>query len=683
VKINWKSVPLLQFALPFILGVTLYESTLFFSNFLFFSSFLNLLVLLFSISKKSYGFRWVYGFALVLLVFQLAIVLSHFSFSDNRSDYFLNFANENSVYLVDIIDYPQEKENSFQILAQVKSVDEIKTSGRLLIYCKKENSNPISRGDVLLLKKFPLEFDSPKNPNQFNYKAFLKRKNIGHYLFLNETDYEIVDHRELNFFLKKVRNLRTELLLRLKNTQLTEDEYGFASAILLGDRSELSFQMKSAFSATGSMHFLAVSGLHVGIIYLFLAFLFPFSQDKRLAFLSLLSILLLLWTYALLCGMSISVVRAVLMLSFVSVAKYLDKNSNIINTILLSAFILLMVYPYNLFDVGFQLSYVAVIGIVLLYPKLFALMEPRFVFTRWIWKVVCLSLSAQIATVGLSVYYFHQFPNYFLLSNLLLFPLVPIVLFSGILFFVFSWLPFVNDILFYVLQLSIRSFNRVVVEIETLPFSLSDFLYFEKVELLLIYIMVFLLVLFLYFRRFLIVNIALLFLIVFQTTSHSSDNSQIVFYSIKGHSAILFYEENKSVLIGDTVLLKDNKKMDFNLDGSLSKLSVKNLTILTLNDKFENNIFWKDECHFQFLNKKGLIVNDSFEVFKSDSIIPIDYCVISKNIDIAKLSGSYDITLVILDAALPAYISKKLEKKCQELELNYHNLKKSSLVNRF
>ena len=110
-----------------------------------------------------------------------------------------------------------------------------------MIYCKKENSNPISRGDVLLLKKFPLEFDSPKNPNQFNYKDFLKSKNIGHYLFLNETDYEIVDHRELNFFLKKVRNLRTELLLRLKNTQLTEDEYGFASAILLGDRSELSY----------------------------------------------------------------------------------------------------------------------------------------------------------------------------------------------------------------------------------------------------------------------------------------------------------------------------------------------------------------------------------------------------------------------------------------------------------
>jgi competence protein ComEC len=245
--------------------------------------------------------------------------------------------------------------------------------------------------------------------------------------------------------------------------------------------------MKSAFSATGSMYFLAVSGLHVGIIYLFLAFLFPFRENRKLAFLNLFVILTLLWAYALLCGMSISVVRAVLMLSFVTVAKYLNKNSNVINTILLSAFILLLVYPYNLFDVGFQLSYLAVLGIVLLYPKSYSFLTPRFVFTRWVWKVVCLSLSAQIATVGLSVYYFHQFPNYFLLSNLLLFPLVPIVLFSGILFFAFSWVPFINDIFFYVLKSSIWLFNRVVFEVEKLPFSLGDFLYLEKLDLLLIY----------------------------------------------------------------------------------------------------------------------------------------------------------------------------------------------------
>ena len=682
-KINWKSIPLIQFVLPFVLGIVFYDSTSYFSNFLFVSSSLNFLVLLFSVANSSYQFRWFYVLTLHFFVFQLAITLSHFSFSENRVDFFLNFSNENSTFLIEIINYPQEKENSLQLLAKVSAVDEVKTSGKIVIYCKKENSDSITKGDVLLLKKSPLQFDPPKNPSQFDFRAFLKKKGIGHFLFLEQGDYEIVANEKPNFLLNKIHLLRQQLLLRLKNTELNEDEYAFASAILLGDRSELSYQMKSAFSATGSMHFLAVSGLHVGIIYLFLAFLFPFRANRRLAFLSLFIILIFLWTYALLCGMSISVVRAVLMLSFVSVAKYLNKNSNVINTILLSAFILLLVNPYNLFDVGFQLSYVAVLGIVLLYPKLNSLLTPRFIFSRWIWKVVCLSLSAQIATVGLSIYYFHQFPNYFLLSNLLLFPLVPIVLFSGILFFAFSWVPYINVILFFVLQSSIRFFNRVVVEVEKLPFSLGDYLYLAKIELLLIYLMVFSLLIFLYFRRFIWLNIIVLLFIILQINSLKQRESQIVFYSIKGHSAILFYKDQNSMLIGDSTLLMDDKKMNFNLDGHLSKLSTKSFTTLKLNDEFENNFLWKDKFHFQFLNSRGLIVTKDYEILKSDSVITIDYCVLAKNIDIASLTKSYEISLLILDGSLPTYISKKLEIQCQELKINYHNLKESSLVKKF
>lgn len=411
-KIYWKSIPLLQFALPFILGVLFYDSYSFFCNLLFVSSFVILLFLVFYVTKLTYKFRWVFGLLLHFFVFQLAIILSHFSFSENRTDYFLNYVNENSIFLIEIIEAPQNKDNSLQLLAQVSAVDQIKTRGKILIYCKKENSDSLKKGGILLVNKKPLRFDSPKNPNQFDFGIFLKQKNIDHYLFLEQGNYEIVGHTKSNFFLNKIYDLRIRLLLSLKNTKLSDDEYGFASAILLGDRSELSYQMKSAFSATGSMHFLAVSGLHVGIIYLFIAFLFPFRQNRILAFLSLSLILLFLWTYALLCGMSVSVVRAVLMLSFVSIAKYLNKNSTVINTILLSAFILLLINPYSLFDVGFQLSYVAVIGIVLIYPKLYALISPGYTITDWVWKVFCLSLSAQIATAGLSIYYFHQFPNY-------------------------------------------------------------------------------------------------------------------------------------------------------------------------------------------------------------------------------------------------------------------------------
>jgi hypothetical protein len=222
----------------------------------------------------------------------------------------------------------------------------------------------------------------------------------------------------------------------------------------------------------------------------------------------------------------------------------------------------------------------------------------------------------------------------------------------------------------------------VVLEVETLPFSVSDFLYLEKMELLLIYLIVFFLLLLLYGRRLVYLNFILILFIALQKSSCKQEKNQIVFYSINGHSAMLFYEQQKSVLVLDSALCTDNKKMDFHLDGHLSKLSVKNLTPINLNDEFENSFLWKDKFHFQFLNRRGLIVNNEYEIRKSDSLISIDYCLITKNIDLTKLTRSYEISLLILDGSLPWYVSKKLEKKCRELELNYHNLKESSLVNK-
>ena len=145
----------------------------------------------------------------------------------------------------------------------------------------------------------------------------------------------------------------------------------------------------------------------------------------------------------------------------------------------------------------------------------------------------------------------------------------------------------------------------------------------------------------------------------------------------------MFYDKQNGILLGDSTLLIDDKKINFNLDGHFSKLSIKSLTTLKLEYEFENNFFWKDQFHFQFLNRTGLIVNNNYEVLKSDSIITIDYSILSKNIDISKLTKSYHILLMILDTKLPIYVSKKLEKQCQELEVNYHDLKKSSLVANF
>lgn len=680
-KINWKSVPLLQLVMPFILGVTIYRFTHFYSDLLFVSSILCISALYLLLDYNSYRFRWFYTLFVHFFVVQFAIILCHFSLNENKANYFTNYANEESIYLIEIIDYVKQKENSIELLARIKSVDSIKTSAKILIYMQKQSDNPIDKGSLLITTSKPTQLQASPNPYQLNYKSYLNRKGINHQLFLNEEDYEIISNTKSDKWIDKINSFRNKLLNKLKKSALTKDQFSFASAILLGDRTDLSYQKKSLFSATGTMHFLAVSVLHVGITYFVLIFLLPIKRNTKLAILNLFILLICLWVYALLCGLSVSVVRAVLMLSFVSLAKYLNKNSNVINTVLLSAFILLLINPFNLFDVGFQLSYIAVIGIVLIYPKLHCLLNPKTFATKWLWQISCLSLSAQIATIGLSIYYFHQFPNYFLLSNILLFPPVPFILIAGILYFFSSFLPFLNELVFYGLQNAIQLFNTIVLKIEALPYAVSQHLFLEPIGLFVVYLMVIFLLFFLYSKKLVWSNLVLLLLFYF--LFDSPNKNQIAFYSVDKHSAILFCQGNRGVLVGDSLLLKDKKKLSYNLGGHFSKLGLKKLTKLKLNDTVQSNYFWKDDFHFQFLNKKGLIVNSNFELLKSDSLIEVDYCLLSKNIDLNELYDSYAISLLLLDASLPYYTSKKLENQSKKMGLNFHNLKSEFLIEYF
>jgi len=342
----------------------------------------------------------------------------------------------------------------------------------------------------------------------------------------------------------------------------------------------------------------------------------------------------------------------------------------------------LLIDPFTLFDVGFQLSYLAVIGIVLIYPKLYSLIDSPFVITRMIWKICCLSLSAQIATAGISIFYFNQFPSFFLLSNIFLFPLVPIILVSGFSFFILGSIPLLGEFVFYLLQSSIQIFNFIVLKIESLPFSLIDYLFLDLFQLMLIYLIVVSFVLFLHFKKIKWLNTFLFIIICFQLITDNKESSQIVFYSIDNHSAILFYENNSSVLLVDSMLVKEYKLLDYSLDGHFSKLSVNQLSTIYLGDIFESKILWKDNFHFQFLNKKGLIVHNDFELLKADSIIDLDYCLLTKNIDISQLYKSYAISLLIIDASMPNYTRDKLVRQCKDLGVKYHNLKHSSLVER-
>ena len=217
---------------------------------------------------------------------------------------------------------------------------------------------------------------------------------------------------------------------------------------MLGQRQDISKEIYNSYTQAGAIHILAVSGLHVGIILLLLNFIFkPLIYFKNGNYIKLIVIVLILWSYAVIAGLSASVVRAVTMFTAVAIGMHLKRPTNVYNTLTISAFFLLLFKPMFLFDVGFQLSYLAVLAIVIIQPMLEKLWKPKFKLIDFFWKIFTVTIAAQFGIIPVSLYYFHQFPGLFFLSNLVIIPCLGFILGFGILIIILGLLNLLPNFL--------------------------------------------------------------------------------------------------------------------------------------------------------------------------------------------------------------------------------------------
>ena len=631
---NWNSIPMLKLIVPFILGIIFYRYTQFYDTiFLIIAIFLFVVLSLIN-SIKSYNYRWLFGLAVTFFLFFISIIISHFSLPQNKKSYFENFISESSVYLLQISTPPLEKEKSIVCQAVVLSVDSTKVTGKVQLIIDK-TSKEIELGNILITNVRPSLIQLSKNPYQFDFKEFQEWKGIKYNMFLNPSNFLVVGH-QISIMDEFIYKLRKRLGLMLDSSNLTSFQQAFASSILIGDKSALDTEQKSIFSRTGTMHILAVSGLHVGFIYMLLGFFFSiFVRGNSLIVLKLIISLVVLWLYAFVCGLSVSVVRAVFMFSLFTISKLYNRESNSINTIFFSAFILLVFNPFYLFQVGFQLSYLAVLGIVVVFPKINAYYQPSNWVIKFIWDVSCLSIVAQLSTVALSIFYFYQFPNYFLLANLFLFPIIPVILSSGILFFLFYSIPFVAQAILLVLKYSIAFFQWVVFNIEALPFSFTDYISLSLFQVFLYYIAIIFLLFYLFHKRlrwmFFFLFTILLFVVV---EPKQKEKAQVVFCSIPKHNVIVFHDNKIAYVFGDSAFF-DNKKLPFYyLRGHLSNLSLRKIERVEFGEFFQSKAIWTDNFHVLYKNLRGLIVKEDFEIKQSSQSIPLHFCLLSKEVDL-------------------------------------------------
>ena len=370
---------------------------------------------------------------------------------------------------------PGNRKSSIRFVAEVIEVgtDSFRSQcqGKILVYLQGENEQNLKIGDTLRVKGQAIEIPQRRNPEAFNYKEYLDKKNIYKVLYLKDKD--VLSHDNGGFSISRFStDLRDKLYQIILGPKEGSHEAGIIKALLFGKRDALSQETISAFSGSGSMHILAVSGLHVGIVYLLIQSLLWLIPGRILpkSFKVAIS-LFLLWSFALVTGLKAPVNRAVLMLTLFEFGKLIGRKGNGLNLLAAAALVILLIDPNQIYDLGFQLSFSAVLSILLFYQPINLLIKTKNKILQWIWSLTAVAIAAQIGTIGISLFHFHQFPMLFFLSNIALIPIAYLMIALGMLCLIFLWIePLVVFLRLMLLKLS-AAMEFIVGWIDELPFS--------------------------------------------------------------------------------------------------------------------------------------------------------------------------------------------------------------------
>lgn len=405
-----------------------------------------------------------------------------------HTDHYSNSTpNEQENWKLKITEVLKSSTFSERFIADVQSYNSFKASGKIILSLPLDASQtPLQVDDELIVLAKKEEIQQPLNPHQFDYKNYLEKQGVYHQLKLNSHNFRVLKNPKRTLIGYTAR-LRNKISSRLRQANFGEDEFGVIQALFLGQRDDISESTYTAYKNAGAVHILAVSGLHIGILLLFLEFLLrPLELLRKGKVLKLIVIVLLLWGFAFLAGLSASVVRAVTMFSFVAYALYLNRPSNTFNILALSMFFILLVFnPMLLFDVGFQMSYAAVFAIVWIFPILQKFWNPKNGLIKKVWQLFLVSISAQIGVLPISLYYFHQFPGLFFISNLLIVPFLGLVLGMGIVIIALVLLNLAPDFLIAFYNSMISSMNAIITWVAQQEAFIFQNISFDSVQLIL------------------------------------------------------------------------------------------------------------------------------------------------------------------------------------------------------
>ncbi|QPH39897.1 ComEC/Rec2 family competence protein [Pedobacter endophyticus] len=674
--------------IPFLFGISAFYSypNLLISKLLaIITTLLFLLIITINISYKKlngYRFKGVTGILILLFFFFFGGLVCLLKNETLKSDY---FAKRHYTYLkVWVNDEPQQTNDILRFKASVVSGYEnsrqIKLSGKLLVALKVNSAEPVhlKYGDELIISANYAPIEPPYNPAEFDFKRWMAAKNIRQQCFINQKN-----------LLKTNRNIGNPIIrfaLRLRKRQIEvyrqlikdREAFSVASTLIFDYRADLSKETLAAYSTTGTIHALSVSGSHVGIIFFLLNICFAFlDKNKHLKILKFILICSLIWGYALITGLSPTVVRAAIMITIFIAALTFAKNKNGYNTLAFAAFCQLVYNPFLIWDVGFQLSYISVFGLIYLQPKIYKWLYMKNKWLDKVWQLIALSLAAQLVTFPLCLYYFHQFPVYFLLGNLFIAIPLTAIMILGMLVLV-PYLHWLAPVFEWIIAFT----NSTLKQIADLPYSTFSSVWITIPELILLILALSSLVYGLarYDKRFLAASLSIY--IVYSSCTLYDDwqamhQQKIIFFTLRKNYAAAFIKGQKAILVTD--LSAGDRNYEFFVQPALAQSKITEIDFLNLQNDTASRNFLKTQSQIIFYNYHLLIIDASFNNKKLEAGGKFSALWITANtkFKLDNISKKVKYQSILIDGTNKDYHIAQFDNFAKNNSVEHHILKKN------
>lgn len=676
--INWREVPFIRLVLAFIIGILLAiylpKSA---SAFLLWIGLTGsgFCLLILNFVKIDFRLRWLYGLSLslFLILFGWQITLNYHELADVR--HFQNQLAESNLVIGKIWKIQPTSTGKTRLQLQVEGIQAADTSivsatGNLLIYLDSSGLQRLHYGDQISLFANINRLEPPKNPKAFDFSRYMHFQNVHYQAFVKPGAWQLLKKGGGWQPMLLADRLQKRFIQILQKRVAGEDEFAVASALILGYRDEISEEINMAYKNTGATHVLAVSGMHVGFIYLGISFLLGFVKlkGKTWKFIKISIELVSIWFFALITGGAASILRAAVMFSFIIIGKLLQREANIYNSLAASAFFLLCYNPYYLMDVGFQLSYLALIGIIYFEPRIYKLLYIENKALDYVWQLLAIALAAQLVTLPISLYYFHQFPWYFWLSGLVVVPVSVVVLGAGFLLFLLDAVPVLGWLIGKIIFWLVWIINASIFWIEKIPGATTTGIWVSVITVILLYLSILFMMVALNTRRFhwmmsSLGCVALVGLAYVFTEWQVLQQEQIVVYHVARHTAVDFFDGKRLIEIRDAAL--PEKTLRFATQNYQWFRRANELENVLLTDSTGAGIF-------EFKNVKMAIINNIWRGEK----YRVDYVLIRDNPyeSLQSLLQPFDCKKVIVDASNSRRNVAKWREDAAVLNLDFYDI---------